>query len=60
MKKIFWTRKAAIDPASVAEGMIATNMTSVTNVPMFAGRKPFIATPTAYAVMIGAMGTSPG
>jgi hypothetical protein len=31
----------------VADGMIATNMISVTKVPMFAGRKPFIATPTA-------------
>ena len=33
--------------------MIATNISSVTKVPMFAGRKLFIATPTAYAVTIG-------
>ena len=35
-------------------------MSSVTNVPMFAGRKLFIATPTAYAVTIGAILTWPG
>ena len=29
--------------------MIATNISSITNVPMFAGRKPFSATPAAYA-----------
>ena len=29
--------------------MIATNINSVTSVPMFAGRKPFNATPAAYA-----------
>ncbi len=40
--------------------MIATNISSVTNVPMFAGRKLFIDTPTAYAVTIGASWTSPG
>ena len=40
--------------------MIATNINRVTNVPMLAGRKPFSATPTAYAVMIGAIATSPG
>ena len=33
--------------ADVQDGMMATNISSVTNVPMFAGRKPFIATPTA-------------
>ena len=47
VKKIFWTRYAAIEPANVADGMMVVNMISVTNVPMFAGRKPFIATPTA-------------
>ena len=47
VKKIFCTRYAAIEPANVADGMNATNMSSVTNVPMFAGRKLFIATPTA-------------
>ena len=47
MKKIFCTRYAAIAPPTVQPGMMATNMSSVTNVPMFAGRKPFIATPTA-------------
>ena len=40
--------------------MIATNMSSVTKVPMFAGRKLFMATPTAYAVTMGANATSPG
>ena len=33
----------------VQAGMIATNMTSVANVPMFAGKELFIATPAAYA-----------
>ncbi len=47
VKKIFWTRYAASAPGNVAAGMIAVNMTRVTNVPMFAGRKLFIATPTA-------------
>ena len=47
VKKIFWTRYAASAPANVQAGMMATNMSSVTNVPMFAGRKLFIATPTA-------------
>ena len=47
VKKIFCTRYAAIEPANVAVGMMATNMSRVTNVPMFAGRKLFIATPTA-------------
>ena len=47
VKKIFWTRYAAIAPGKVQAGMIATNMTSVANVPMFAGRKLFIATPAA-------------
>ena len=32
---------------NVQAGMMATNMTSVANVPMFAGRKLFIDTPTA-------------
>ena len=39
--------------------MIAVNIISVTNVPMFAGRKLFIATPTAYAVRIGQSRTWP-
>ena len=60
VKKIFCTRYAAIEPGSVQLGMIATNITSVTNVPMFAGRKLFPATPTAYAVTIGGIVTSPG
>jgi hypothetical protein len=47
VKKIFCTRYAAIAPANVQAGMMATNMISVTNVPMFAGRKLFIATPAA-------------
>ncbi len=47
MKKIFCTMYAASAPARVQDGMIATNMNSVTNVPMFAGSQPFIATPTA-------------
>ena len=47
VKKIFCTRYAAIEPANVAAGMIATNISRVTKVPMFAGRNPFIATPTA-------------
>ena len=47
VKKIFCTRYAAIEPANVHDGISATNMRSVTNVPMFAGRKLFIATPTA-------------
>ena len=34
-------------PAKVQARMMATNMSSVTKVPMFAGRKLFIATPTA-------------
>ena len=34
-------------PAKVEPGISATNISSVTNVPMFAGRKLFIATPTA-------------
>ncbi len=40
--------------------MMATNMISVTNVPMFAGRKLFIATPAAYAVTTGQNSTWPG
>ena len=60
VKKIFCTRYAAIDPPKVQLGMIATNMNSVTKVPMFAGRNPFIATPTAYAATIGQSNTSPG
>ena len=40
--------------------MIATNITSVTKVPMFAGRNSFMATPTAYAATMGANMTSPG
>ncbi len=60
VKKIFCTRYAAIDPANFRGGMIATNMISVTNVPMFAGRKLFIETPTAYAVTIGQSSTWPG
>ena len=40
--------------------MMATNMTRVANVPMFAGRKLFIETPTAYAVTIGQNSTWPG
>jgi hypothetical protein len=47
VKKIFWTRSAASAPAKVQRGMIATNINRVTNVPMLAGRRPFIATPTA-------------
>ena len=34
-------------PAKFAPGMIATNISSITNVPMFAGRKPLSATPVA-------------
>jgi hypothetical protein len=29
--------------------MIAMNISNITNVPMLAGRKPFSATPAAYA-----------
>ena len=60
VKKIFCTRYAASAPGKVQDGMIAQNITSVANVPMFAGRKLFIATPTAYAVTIGQNSTSPG
>jgi hypothetical protein len=31
----------------LAPGMIATNIGTITTVPMFAGRNPFIATPAA-------------
>ena len=34
-------------PGNVSAGMIATNMSNVTNVPRLAGRKLFIETPTA-------------
>ena len=40
--------------------MMATNIIRVANVPMFAGRKLFIATPTAYAVTICQSSTWPG
>ena len=48
------------DAGERARGISATHMRSVTNVPMFAGRKLFIDTPTAYAVTIGASFTWPG
>ena len=35
-----------------APGTIAANISSITNVPMLAGRKPFSATPVAYAARI--------
>jgi hypothetical protein len=60
VKKIFCTRYAAIAPPTVQPGITATNMSSVTKVPMLAGRKPFIATPTAYEAMIGQNSTLPG
>jgi hypothetical protein len=47
VKKIFWTTMPPTTPANVAPRMMATNMRSVTTVPMFAGRKPFKATPAA-------------
>ena len=47
VKKIFWTTIAPSTPGRFARGMIATNMSSITAVPMFAGRKPFRATPAA-------------
>ena len=59
MKKILFTRYAAKTPVKVAPWMIATNIRSVTKVPMFAGRKLFMATPTAYAVTIGHSCTPP-
>ena len=37
VKKIFSTAKAAVTPANVAPGMIATNMRSITTVPRLAG-----------------------
>ena len=40
--------------------MIARNISSVTKVPMLAGRKLFIETPTAYAAMIGHICARPG
>jgi hypothetical protein len=58
VKKIFCTRYAASAPAKLQRGMSATNISRVTKVPMLAGRNPFIATPTAYAVTTGAMLTS--
>ncbi len=47
VKKIFCTMYAAIAPPTVQDGMMATNIISVTNVPRLAGRNPFSATPAA-------------
>ena len=47
MKKIFWTTIAPSTPGNVAPAISAVYMSSDTNVPMFAGTKPFIATPAA-------------
>jgi hypothetical protein len=52
VKKIFWTTIEPSTPENVAAGINATNMSSVTTVPIFAGRKPFSATPVAYAARI--------
>ena len=49
MKKIFCTSIPPTTPAKVAPAVIAANISSITNVPMLAGRKPLSATPVAYA-----------
>ncbi len=53
VKKIFWTTIAPSTPGNVAPAIRAVYMSSDTNVPMFAGRKAFSATPAAYAARIG-------
>ena len=47
MKKIFCTSIPPSTAAKFAPGTMATNISSITNVPMFAGRKPLSATPVA-------------
>ena len=47
VKKIFWTTIAPSTPGNVAPWISATYISNETNVPMLAGRKPFIATPAA-------------
>jgi hypothetical protein len=49
VKKIFCTTIPPRTPGRVAPGMIATNIRSVTKVPMLAGRNPFNASPAAFA-----------
>ncbi len=46
VKKIFCTTMLPSTPAKLA-GIIATNISSITKVPMLAGRNPFSATPAA-------------
>ena len=45
---IFCTTSPEKTAANVASAISAVNMASITNVPMFAGRKAFIATAVAY------------
>jgi hypothetical protein len=47
VKKIFCTSMPPRTPGRLASGMIATNISSITKVPMFAGRNPFRATEVA-------------
>ena len=52
MKKIFCTTIAPRMPGKVEPWISAAYMSSDAKVPMFAGRKPFMATPAAYAARI--------